>query len=731
MKRFLLTILVLPLLCACSEQVVLDNGALRLVFDRASGNLVSMQNVERGYEYLDTEAEPLPLYELVALEKDEKLATPQGVQVCRTGLRSVKLVWGTEGDLKITAKVRLDKEKAMSYWSVEMCGYDGAKTKALRFPRIANIKAFDDEKLVTPTWTGALHHNPRATNKVYDKEFVMMRPTMQFSAIYGAEDEFGLYFGSNDTQSYTKGIKYEFSDNLTHYNSTYHLPMGAEESHFVAPYDVSVGVLEGDWFDAAQIYREWALQQEWTKNSRLASGKINPWLPTTDVWLWNRGRSNNVLTEAADLKEYLGDCNVSVLWHWWHNGPYDDAFPEFLPPREGVESFKAAVAEARANGINMTPYMNSIQWGESRKSWKELNISQYSARKADGSTYAHVYNIFTKNPITPMCMSQEFWYDTYSALCHTVVNEYGCSGVYMDQSNLDILCYNPNHGHSVGGGAYWADGYRRLVERVREATAPENPILTGEGTGEDLLCHHDGFLALEPSAERAGGVTPSDVIPLFTAVYHESAISYGNFGGFTYPAYDEFWPKKHRSPLTETLLPAIYDMQMRLEQTRTFIWGIQPMLVNYHSEVRSKRAELLQFCAHLIKTRKAYKEYLQYGTMLRAPKFENDAAREIDLCRTSTYGAALGTGQILFPLKKIVPMLYSAAWKNKEGNVLLTFVNIDEKPYTTSFAIDPEEMGLCGEYKLYVNGEAQEGEPQSEYDITIPACSTVIYEFCK
>ena len=155
------------------------------------------------------------------------------------------------------------------------------------------------------------------------------------------------------------------------------------------------------------------------------------------------------------------------------------------------------------------------------------------------------------------------------------------------------------------------------------------------------------------------------------------------------------------------------------------------MLVNYHSEVRSKRGELLQFCAHLIKTRRAYKEYLQYGTMLRAPKFEDDATREIDMCRTSTYGAALGTGQILFPMKTVVPMLYSAAWKNSAGNVLLTFVNIDEKAHATTFAIDLEEMELSEKYRLYVDGVVQEGTPQSEYEIEVPACSTVIYEFRK
>jgi hypothetical protein len=179
------------------------------------------------------------------------------------------------------------------------------------------------------------------------------------------------------------------------------------------------------------------------------------------------------------------------------------------------------------------------------------------------------------------------------------------------------------------------------------------------------------------------------------------------------------------------LLPAAYDKQMRLEQTRTFVWGLQPMLVNYHAFARKARPAQMCFLADLIKTRKAHKDYLQYGRMLRAPKFADDASCEMDMARMSTYGAALGTGQTLFPFKKVVPMLYSAAWQNKEGSVLLTFVNIDEKAHSTSFAIDLEEMGITAEHKLYIDGVAQEGAPLSQYEIALPACSVAVYEFRK
>ena len=726
MKKLLLSLIALPFLFACSERAVIDNGLLRLTFDRANGSLVSMTDLSNGYEYLDTEAEPQRLWYIEPLVKGDVIPEPTQVKVRKISSREVKLSWSDSETFSLVARVRLDKEKALSYWSVEMKDYDGAKVKELIFPYLTNVKEFTNEEIALSNWTGRLYKNIRKNRKSLS-QFKQNRPTMQLTAIYGDEPS-GLYIATNDKESYGKAFTFDFRDNLTDYKMVNILDMGADRNYYKPTYEFILGALHGNWYDAALIYREWALQQEWTKNNRLHSGKMNPWLPETDIWVWNRGRSNNVLTEAADLKDYLGDYNVSVLWHWWHNGPYDDAFPEYLPPREGRESFVKAVAEAKAKGINMTPYMNSIQWGESRKSWKELNIEQYVARKADGSTHAHAYNKFSGNAITPMCMSQEFWHEKYSDLCDTVVNDYGCTGVYMDQACLHYWCYNPNHGHSVGGGNYWVKGYLKLVERVREKTAENNPILTGEGSGEDWMAHLDGFLTLEGSRERMSGLSSSSVIPLFNAVYHGYAICFGNFGGFTYPPYDEFWPKEFRAPNTETLLPAKYNTQLRMEQARTFVWGTQPMIVNYHAFARKARPVEMRYIAELVAKRKQYKDYLQYGTMMRAPKLVDDCAAEIDIAQMSTYGYKT-KGTNLFPHKKVVPMLYSSAWRNEEGNILLAFTNISEDAKELSFVIDPAEMGLNENFTLYIDGVAQEGVPQSNYKVAINGCATKMFEF--
>jgi hypothetical protein len=74
-------------------------------------------------------------------------------------------------------------------------------------------------------------------------------------------------------------------------------------------------------------------------------------------------------------------------------------------------------------------------------------------------------------------------------------------------------------------------------------------------------------------------------------------------------------------------------------------------------------------------------------------------------------------------------MLYSCAWRNNEGNILLAFVNISEETKATTFTIDLAEMGLNDNYTLYIDGVAQSGLAQSSYEIAIEGCSTKIFEF--
>ena len=114
--------------------------------------------------------------------------------------------------------------------------------------------------------------------------------------------------------------------------------------------------------------------------------------------------------------------------------------------------------------------------------------------------------------------------------------------------------------------------------------------------------------------------------------------------------------------------------------------------------------------------------------MMRPPKMENEYAKEVDMVQMTIYSYKT-EGTNIFPFKKRVPTLYSSAWRNNEGNILLAFTNINEEAKALSFTIDLNEMGLNDRYTLYIDGVAQEGAPQSHYDVTIDGCSAKMFEF--
>jgi hypothetical protein len=168
-----------------------------------------------------------------------------------------------------------------------------------------------------------------------------------------------------------------------------------------------------------------------------------------------------------------------------------------------------------------------------------------------------------------------------------------------------------------------------------------------------------------------------------------------------------------------------------MEQARNFVWGIQPTIVNYHAFARKARPVEMKYIAELVAKRKQYKDYMQYGKMMRAPKLANNYATEIEIAQMSTYSYK-NEGTNLFPHKKVVPLLYSSAWRNKEGNILLAFTNISEEAKDMAFTINPTEMGLDENFTLYIDGDvAQNGVPQSKYEVVIKGCSTKIFEFKK
>ena len=686
--------------------VFIENGRIKLGFDKKTGKFLVFNDLITGYEFIDqTLVRKLP-WEINTQSSADNSSTVKEFSPAKFSFSKVDpftliLKWEkfeNMNNLNVKAEISLDKNDSFSYWNISVNGFDNAIISNVVFPRIEGIKDMENEELVIPTWMGSLMKDPRAVLSGGNGRMEWRYPgslSSQVIAVYNA-DKNGFYASCNDSLSYAKN----FSLNLDTLNTlvyemiNYPSSSNPKSDTYTPNYKGVIGSFEGDWIDVANIYSKFALNQKWAKESRFKNGLTPSWLEKTALWVWNRGKSANVLEPAIELKQALG-LPVNVLWHWWHNCSYDDNFPEYLPPREGKQPFIHAVRSAQDAGVNSIVYMNAIQWGEATEGWKSGEVKPYTVKDINGNERSHVFNIFSGKALINMCIGTKFWRDHYSSLCDSVVNIYETNGVYMDQTCLSVMCYDKSHNHDIGGGNYWVENSGKLINQIRSKDfGVKKPIFTGEGSSENWLPHLDAFLTLQASKERYAGIGNTETIPFFQAVFHQYGITFGSYSSLVTPPYDELWPKKYAPSNTEQPLDEMFNKQFLMEQAKSFVWGMQPTIANYHSFLASERREEIDYLTEIVKTRYNALDYLLYGEFCRNPDLK--IPREnIKISKLSIYAGK--TEESVTTFEKNVPSLYVGTWKAKNGNIAVALASISDEVIPVDFTIDPEKYNISAE----------------------------------
>ncbi|MGI6047969.1 MAG: DUF6259 domain-containing protein [Petrimonas sp.] len=682
--------------------VFIENNKVRLGFEKETGRLMVFTDKVNRHEFIDPEAingVPWRIHFQSSSLNETILNEMSGVTFSFSKPNSSTLIlkWDnfeTLGDFRVEAKVALAKKEVFSYWDISVEGINDMGIKEVAFPRIEGLRDLENEKLVVPTWMGSLISEPREMLSKGSGKMEWIYPgalSSQVVAIYNA-DKCGFYASCNDSLNYRKNFSLTLDTlNTITYEMTNFPSFDTTTETYSLTYQAVIGSFKGDWIDVAGKYKEWAVQQRWAKESRFINGLTPAWLENTALWVWNRGKSENVIVPAMELKQSLG-LPVSILWHWWHKCSYDDNFPEYLPPREGKDAFVEAVQSARDAGVNVIVYMNAIQWGDVTEEWKSGKVMPYTVKDINQNEISHVYNVFSGNALVNMCIGTSFWRDHYSSLCDSVVNTYQTSGVYMDQTCLSRMCYDKNHGHVPGGGNYWVENSAKMICQIRSKDfGDKKPIFTGEGSSENWLPHLDAFLTLEASRERYAGVDNIETIPFFQAVFHQYGITYGSYSSLVSPPYDELWPIEFAPKDAEQPLDEIFDKQFLMEQAKSFVWGVQPTIANYHTFLESEKIEEIDYLMEIVKTRYNALDYLLYGEFCRNPDLY--IPREnIDISRLSIYAGR--TGKTVTSFEKNVPSLYVGTWKAKNGNIAIALASISDAPITVSFVVKPEQYGI-------------------------------------
>ena len=236
-------------------------------------------------------------------------------------------------------------------------------------------------------------------------------------------------------------------------------------------------------------------------------------------------------------------------------------------------------------------------------------------------------------------------------------------------------------------------------------------------------------MALSVSADRIGSAPPWEPIPFFQAVYHGSTVVFGNYAGLVHPPYDEKWPPEKTLPGTLTLLDRKFSKQFLLEQSRTFAWGLQPMLANFLPAQLQERPEEIDFVTRLVRTRMRSLKYLLHGTWLRPPTLDVPQ-QEIDVAQIGVYTSLKAS-------KRTYPVALAGAWRASDRHVAIALASIHDQNLILRVPIDVVAYDMrqpCAVYRIDEAGRTQQGvfdgrEPV--WQIELPPRGLCVLEFCR
>ncbi len=484
----------------------------------------------------------------------------------------------------------------------------GTKLLDVEFPIVGPLPFDKGFSLAVPEGMGIEILDPGFFKDGEEKLWRYPAPlSMQFTAY--SFDGTGLMMVARDPVHRAKGLKaVRRGEGL--YLSFTHTPenLATGLAVYSVPYAVWIGSAE-DWMDAAAKYKK-----RFRAVPGEGAGQERPgWVRDVDLWVWNRGAVENIVKPVERLRRLAPELRIAVMWYWWHANPYDLGMPEYLPPRD--RGFRDAVKRLHELGVPVIVYVNGRLWDCTTAGW--LRARRYATKDRRGEVYVEHYNRFLDHPLAVMCPATGFWRETLAGIVERLVKDYGVDGVYIDQvaAAPPLDCFDPAHGHPLGGGSHWVEGYRALAEEVRRRCGRPVALAT-EGCSEAFIGCFDLFLTLDNSSERYGRYKGREglwrPIPLFNAVYHGYAVTYGSYASLEdEPPYDPLWPPGRRPspsrPLDYTKL-----LQFSLEEARAFVWGSTPTV--HHLTLASfKEREALRFLLCLTRLRRLLKKFLLWG----------------------------------------------------------------------------------------------------------------------
>lgn len=544
------------------------------------------------------------------------------------------------GAVDVKATVLLQSGRGESEWRLEVANRSGRfGLWEATFPLLSAVCLPGTADVLHPrgNWGGTLVRQGRAGTSVPYPSAACPVQCMAFNL--GPN---GLYLGAHDDAARSKRLVISPEQDASFVTLAENA--GTPGACVAMPFPVVVSVYEGDWWQAAKRYRQWATQQTWARKGWIADRQDVP-ARMKDIGLWWLGGGEAAATQA--MMERAGTaCPLPIGLHWytWHQIPFDHSYPEYFPTKEG---FAEAVRSLTARGQVIMPYINGRLWDRDIPSF-EHGIAG-ACKQPSGEVYIEEYGSGRK--LAPMCPATSLWQDKVAEICHRLIDECGVNAIYLDQigAAAPVPCFDPSHGHPLGGGRHWVDGYRVLLDRVKAEAARQSVGLTTENTAEPYMDNIDAYLAWNPRYETD--------VPLLPAIYSGYTIYFTS-------------PQDGIDSLDAFVMA----------QGRDFLWGCQ---LGWNNDwlLSPEHQAKLAFELELGRMRLAGKDFMVFGELLDEVRPQSPQPVLTTVWnRTSRHTASL-------------PAVQGTLWRARDGRLAVFLVNYGDRPGAITYEVTPGAWG--------------------------------------
>jgi hypothetical protein len=411
----------------------------------------------------------------------------------------------------LTAILSVSVNGAKSQWDLSVSGIsDDYTLTRVNFPKF-KIKAESNDNFLVPKYSGKSIPNPHANN--IDVELNYPRgwsATLPFLSYYN--DSYGIYLGYHDPGASTKSFIVKAESNYVKFYGKINIPdKTLAGNDWELPGVFELDLYEGNWYDAAMIYKEWtsAAADYWPQMTQERMQRQNE-MGRTGAWGYFEADTaypmSSIENKFLSFDNFFSGIPTGIHWYRWNYVQFDNDYPDYFPERSGMTEMLEDLHQN--SDVYVMPYINGRLYDTDLPDYN-TNGYPFSTKDENGDI---LWQEFSGNIFAVMCPTQTPWQNILIDAADQLTDRIGSDAIYLDQvcAAGPTECMDMAHGHTLGGGHWWRDGYNEMFERIRDSI-PAGKFVTVEGGTDYLADDVDGFLT--------DGWTTTYLVPAFQAIY--------------------------------------------------------------------------------------------------------------------------------------------------------------------------------------------------------------------